>query len=214
MSTLIDKTTIVNWALSETGSFATFTIDGDDDLSAQVNLCWQRCVDHTFGLFDWKFLKKTFALVRTDATPINGWSHEFALPGGRIGDPLKITCDPTHRAPLRQFDIEGDFLYADEKAIYATFRVYRDPEHWDPAFRAAFAVALAAYLAVPISHDGKLRDELMGRAFGTPSREGTGGMFGRLMAQNKAAAPVGHPLAAADPISGAGGRTSPWHGSY
>ena len=212
-ATVIDKPVIVNWALGEIGSFATFTIDGEDDLSNQVELCWQRCVDQCFGLTDWTFLKRTFLLVRTATTPINGWSYEFALPGGRIGEPLKIMPGMTGRTPLRKYDIEGDHLYADEAVLRGTFKVYRDPEYWDPGFRAAFVKALGAYLSVPITHDTDMRDGLLREAFGTPSKEGTGGLFGRLMAQNKAGAPVGHPLADADPLTG-GRHSGAWHGGY
>lgn len=212
-ATVIDKAVIVNWALGKIGSFATFTIDGDDDLSSQVGLTWQRCVDQCFGLADWSFLKQTFLLDRTTTAPLNGWKHEFALPGGRIGDPLKIMAGTTGKAPLRCYDIEGDHLYADETVVRGTFKVYRDPEYWDPAFRAAFTTALAGYLAVPVTHDTDMRDDLLREAFGTPSKEGTGGLFGRLMAQNKAGAPVGHPLADADPITG-GRHAGAWHGRY
>ena len=211
-ATVIDQAVIVNWALAKIGSFATFSIDGDDDLSSQVNLTWQRCVDQCFGLADWSFLKRTFSLDRTAEAPINGWAYEFALPGGRIGDPLKIMAG-TGRQPLRCYDIEGDHLYADEAAVRGTFKVYRDPEYWDSAFRAAFTTALAAYLAVPVAHDTDMRDLYHREAFGTPSKEGTGGLFGRLMAQNRAGAPIGHPLAAADPLTGA--RTGgSWYGRY
>lgn len=212
-ATVIDKPVIVNWALSKIGSFATFTIDGEDDLSSQIELTWQRCVDQCFGLTDWTFLKRTFQLDRTTEKPVNGWSYEFALPGGRIGDPLKVMAGKTGREPYRHYDLEGGHLYADIQEIRATLKIYLDPEYWDPGFRSAFTTALAGYLAVPVSHDTDMRDSLLREAFGTPSKEGTGGLFGRLMAQNKAGSPVGHPLANADPLTAARHGGS-WHGRY
>ncbi|GGE79099.1 hypothetical protein H1W37_19475 [Stappia taiwanensis] len=212
MTGVIDKVVIINWALTDIGAFATFSVDGDDDLSGQIQRTWQRCVDHCFGLADWKFCKQTFKLTRTGRQPVNGWPHEFALPGGRIGDPLKVMTDPRSRQPCRNFDLEGDFLYAEAMDIWVTIKVERDPEHWDPAFRTAFTAALAGYLAVPVTQNTNLRDEQFKLAFGTPSKEGTGGMFGRLMAQNKAAAPIGQPLSDQNPLTLAG--SGPWHGRF
>lgn len=215
--TLIDKPTIINWALSDLGSFSTFSTEDDSDLADQIEKTWQRCVDHCFGLHDWTFARRTYKLNRHAAQPDNGWQYGFDLPGGMIGDPLKMLERAGQSPqPLRHYDIEGRAVYANVPQCWARVRQLVRPDKWDPAFRAAFTVALAGYLAVPVTHNSDERDARMVQAFGTPSKEGTGGMFGRLIAQNRAAAPVGQPLLNDDPLTAArdsfGGM--PWHGRY
>lgn len=198
---LIDKAVIVNWALNDVGHYATFSIDDESDLAGQVELCWQRCIDHCVGLADWHDFRKTFKLSRRAEEPQNGWKYEFLLPGGRIGEPLKI-LDRAGQcpSPLRNFDREENSIFADVEDIWARCKVERDPEHWDPAWRAAFTVALSSYFATAILMNTDLAQKKWDVAFGTPSREGGGGLFGRLMAQNRAGAPVGSPVLDAEPL--------------
>lgn len=213
----IDKAVVVNWALTEIGHFAVYSTAADDDLAVSVNNCWQRCVDRCLSLSDWHDFRRTYKLTRSAETPENGWQFEHALPGARVGEPLKIL----ERAgecpePLRNFDREGNFVYANCENIWARCKVYLDPEYWDPGWRAAFTEALAGYLAPAILHDHDMMAEKHKIAFGTPSKEGGGGMFGRLMGQNHAGAPVGSSIANADPLTLAhrGRLGGPWHGRY
>lgn len=213
----VTKATIVNWALTEIGSFATFSIEDDSDLAGQIDNTWQRCVDHCFSMHDWTFCRRTSRLTRHATAPENGWQFGFDLPGDKIGDPLKLLARAGQSPePLRNFDLEGNAVYTNVATCWARCRVAVDPQYWDPGFRSAFTVALAGFLAIPVSHDKDERDSQFTRAFGTPSKEGTGGMFGRLMAQNKAAAPIGQPLLNQDPLTAAHdtGVRDPWYGRF
>lgn len=200
---IITKATIVNWALIELGQPANFSIDTENALGGIVDLCWTRVVDRTFGLHDWTFCRRTAKLTRKEATPVTGWAYAFDMPGDKVGDPLKVTVDPACEAPLRNYHLEGTELHANEATVYVRCRVLVDPQYWDPAFRDAFTIALAAQLAVPLLQSIELRDDMTKSAFGTPSQGGTGGAFGRLIAQNRAAAPLASPLLRNDPLSDA-----------
>lgn len=201
----IDKATMVNWALADLGQKGTFSIDEATSLGSIVARVWPRVVDRSFGLADWSFCRLTTKLTRLSAEPENGWKFGFALPGDRLGEPLKV-MPRIHRGdgdPLRNFDIEGNTLYADVPEVWARCKVERDPETWDPTFRACFITALAGYLAVPVLQDTDLRNEYLAAAFGTPSEGGAGGQFGRLIAQHRAAKPVSSPLLRSDPLTDA-----------
>lgn len=202
---LIDKAVIANWALHEIGHFATFSIDADDELSGQVDLAWQRCVDRCVSLHHWKDFEDTFKLVRSAETPNNGWTYKFSLPGGRIGEPLKVMDQVNGNSYrlLRNFKRGGNYIYANCPDVWAEFRFLLDPEYWEPGWRDAFVVALGGYLAVPVLSNYELKKELLQLAFGTPSKEGSGGLFGRLIAQDRAGAPMGNPLQDGDPLSDA-----------
>lgn len=198
----ISKIDIVNRALVGIGAGVRFSIDDDSDLSAQLNVSWDQLIDFAFGMHDWTFCRKTFKLNRHADAPESGWSYAFDLPGNKIGDPLKIMAQAGHSSePLRNYDLEGTEVHCNEQDVWARCRVLVDPDVWDPAFRAAFVRALEGEFCIPVFSDDKLRDQKLTEAFGTPSREMTGGMFGRLIAQNRAAAPVGAPLLNADPLT-------------
>lgn len=210
---VLDKAGIVNWALSEIGLAPTFTIDDATGLGAQVAIFWPRAVGHCFGLHDWTFCRRTTKLSRQEAIPQTGYRHGFDLPGDKIGPPMKLLSDPRRQEPLRDWRIEGQTLYADEPDAWATCKVPVAPAAWDWQWASAFATCLASMLAVPLTQDMDLAAEKWGMAFGSPSQGGTGGIFGRLIAQDRTAGPVGANMLVNDPLTtGRGGGA--WHGKW
>ncbi|MQB09670.1 hypothetical protein DXT96_07355 [Agrobacterium sp. ICMP 6402] len=215
----INKTTIINQALTLIGAGSMFSVDDGSELSEQIEATWPMAVDHIFGMHDWSFSKKTFKNRRLVNRPENGWAYAFELPGNRLGPPLcNLESAGSNPRTLRNFALEEGLLFANVPDTWSQCKVLVDPDYWDPPFRSAFIVALGGYLAVPVWQDADLQDQKFTQAFGTPSREGTGGMFGRLMAQDKTAAPIGTDFMASDPLTAvhhAGGRGSlPWHGEF
>lgn len=200
MEAEITRATIVNWALIDLGHPASFSLDVENALGGTIDYVWPRVVERTFGLHDWTFCRRTSRLVRMDEQPETGWKHAFTLPGDKIGDPLKMLLDPRRETPLRDFYLEGNEVHADVDQLWAKCRVQVDERYWDPAFRSAFVTALAAALAVPLMQDEDTAAALYAKAFGSPSQGGGGGEFGRLIAQNMAASPVGSPLAGYDDL--------------
>lgn len=215
----IDKTMIINWALTELGPGAMFSTDDESDLALQIENTWQRTVDHVFSLHDWSWTRRTRKLAALADTPDNGWSKGFALPADRIGAPKQVLFQAgANPLVCRHYAIEGAHIFANAADLWATFRVLIEPDDWDVAFRAAFVKALAGNLAVPVYQDKGLGEDLRVEAFGVPSKEGTGGMFGRLMAQDLAAEPMGQPPLADDPLTQARLTTADpytsWAGRY
>lgn len=215
----VGKADIVNMALSDIGHFTSYTTDDGDDLADAVNQNWQRCVDHCLSLHDWKDFRRTSKLTLVTDAGDTGWTYAHELPGDRYGEPLKILCAAGRSPrPLREFDREGNYVLSEAPDVWARCKVERDPSSWDPSWRMAFVVALAGYLAVPILHDMKMRDEKLSRAFGTPSEKGSGGLFGRLIAQDRAGAPVGSPMSDDEPLTNAHGGygplSGPWYGRF
>jgi len=208
----IDKAMIVNWALTELGLAPNFSIDEDTKLGGLVDIFWPRAEARTFGLHDWTFCRQTFLLTRQAATPVTGWTYGFDLPGDILGPPLKLTSDPHCEVPLRDFAIEGTTVFANEPVVYARCKQVLDPAAWPPQFADGFATLLASYLAIPLTQDADLKADKEAAAIGTPATGGAGGIFGRMIAQDRAASPVGSP-ATTDVLQG--GRASyPWHGRW
>ncbi|WP_057465811.1 hypothetical protein [Pseudovibrio sp. POLY-S9] len=215
---VIDKTAIVNWALTEIGVGAQFSLDDDSDLSVQVRNTWQRCVEHCFSLTNWSFARRTFKLSRLADTPNNGWGYGFLLPGDKNGPPLRVLSQAGAKPrTLRSYDIEGRAVFADIPEVWALCKIHLKPDEWDPAFRSGFVVALSGFLAVPVKQDKNLAKEFLERAFGTKSEKGGGGVLGRLADQDAASAPTGQGFLDEDPLTEAHSGVSSashWHGRY
>ncbi len=208
---LLTKAMVVNWALAELGLAASFTIDDQSSLGKDVAIFWPRAIGRCFGLHDWTFCRLTYRLTRQATAPDTGYQYGFDLPGNRIGNPQKYLSDPRGQTPVRDTRIEGNTLSADEPNVWAVCKVPVEVEIWDWQWADAFAVALASYLAIPRTQDADLAEAKERKAFGTPSEGGTGGMFGRLIAQDRASGPVGASMANENPLTN-GRFTDNWYG--
>lgn len=209
----IDKAMIVNWALVELGLAPNFSIDTETKLGALVDMFWPRAEARCFGLHDWTFCRQTFSLQRQLATPNNGWTYGYDLPGGIFGPPLKLTSDARCEAPLRNFTIEGKTVFTHEPTVFARCKVALAPASWPPQFADGFATLLSSYLAIPLTQDPELKADKEAAAIGTPSTGGAGGILGRYMAQDRAAAPIGSP-AVTNVLDGGRSSSEPWHGRF
>lgn len=216
MGTVIDKAALINRALTQIGVGPVFSIDDGSDLAEICEQAWASCVDHTFGLDDWEFAQVTKRNNRHADRPENGWTYCFDLPAERIGEPLKIMDQAgASPSPLRNFRIEGGKLYCNAPETWSVCKFVVDPAAWPAPWRVAFERALCGYLAMPVWEDEQLRDDSFAKAFGSPSQQGSGGMFGRLMAQNKAGQPIGEPMQDDNPVMTVRptGGALPWYGN-
>lgn len=188
----LDMATLVNRALVLNGDPPSFAPGGDGGLNATVDVIWSMTVDRCLGLHDWPFLRTTRKLERQAETPQNGYTYGYNLPGAEMLSILRVLCDPTPPGRvLRDYTIEAGGLYCHADAVWLRYKLLREPETWPADFASAFVVALAAYLAVPVRQDEALRDRYLREAFGDLREGGTGGLFGRLIAQMRANEPVG-----------------------
>jgi hypothetical protein len=217
----------MNAALARIGAAPIMAETEDTELAAQVVAVYYDRVDAILGMHPWKFARQTFRLDEIAPTPdngydaaakifANGWKRSFALPGTRIGEPRSVLANPRNPDyPLRDYAIEGDRIYADTGPLWVAFTVRVAPAVWasNPLFRLAATTAVAADLAVPVTHDKDLAAQLLTDAEGTPSEAGRGGMIGRAMAHDLAGAPIASPLQN-DPLTAARFGGQPWHGRF
>lgn len=201
---LVDKPTLINRALVlHLGEQPVYSIGGEDDLSGSCDAAWDEAISHCFGIHDWSFARRTQKLNRLVSRPENGWEYGFQLPGDRIGPPQKLLRSIYPETPLRNYVLEAGNVYANEPDVWGRCKVFVDPQYWPVDWRVAFLIALGSALAKPVIEDEQLEETLRVKAFGTSSQEGTGGAFGRLIAQDRAAAPVASSPWADDPLTSA-----------
>ena len=201
--TAIDKVHVVNRALIKLGLPASYTIDGEDELGGTVDQVWPGVVAKVILLVQPTLFRKTFPVTEIVGSPNNGWTYGWVLPATRIGDPLAILKDVVREEYLREFMLEGGELFTNIKPVWVRCRIERDPQYWDAAFVEAFAIALAAALAVPLTQDDGTAAELEAKAFGEPREQGRGGMFGNIATLERAAQPQGRNFLSNDILTSA-----------
>ena len=220
MAATLDKTEIINRALVKIGAGPMFSTRAKGSLAQNIANTWDTTVDFAFGLDDWYWAKRTLSCTRHADVPQNGWRYGFDLPAERVGPAVRYLDQAGHSPrALRNFHLEGKAVFANAPEVWAEIRVIVPVDDWDVTFRSAFVTLLAAELAIPVYQDRGLREELRTVALGTPSEKNTGGLFGRLMAQNKAAEPMGaEPMMANTPLDdaryGGGPGYQDWAGKY
>lgn len=195
---------IVNRALVKLGQGpAAFSLDTTTNLGGTVQTVWPGVVAEAMSIYDWSIARKTYATTLMAETPNNGWAYGFQLPGSRIGEPVAVLTDVVREQYLREFMLEGGFLYSNIKPVWVRCKGLVDPDYWDEGFKEAFALLLASALAVPLLQSEDLAASYREQAMGTPQERGTGGLFGKLIALNRAAQPQGRGFMDRDPLTSA-----------
>lgn len=209
-----DHRKVINRGLARIAAAPIGGLDEDTDKARQAIAVYFDRLDATLGLYHWSFAGKTYRLDQapTDGADdyvtaqkrwFTGYRYAYAMPGTRMALPRTVMTDPRlPKLPEREFTIEGDRIYCDRTPLYARFTVRVDPQIWLPAFRLAVIVALAADLAIPVTHDKDLADKLRAQAEGTPQENGRGGLIGRAIGMD-AASSGGFSGLGADPLTSA-----------
>lgn len=198
-----NRARLVNQALAKLGTKAQFSVETTGRLGSVVDLVWPGTVGRCFGFHPWTWAREIAPLVRRAEPPAGGYDYAFDLPPDTSGPQLRFFADNDCRALIRDFRIIGTVMVCRSPAVWAESPYPVDPGSWDPFFSAAFVVALASDLAVPLQQDTDSRDRYAQEAFGTPSESGTGGMFGRLISQDKGRQPQESPIRWEDPLTSA-----------
>lgn len=186
------KVHLVNRALVKLGLRPSYTTDQASELGAMVEAVFDPLLAEVATNFDFPFLRQTLALDPLAGPPQNGWPYGFKLPATRIGSPLSFLDQvyPRERY-LREFMLEAGNVYAACTVLWGRFRILLDPQYWDEGFAEAYVTGLAGRLAVPMTQDAELEEARIREAFGSQQEQRRGGLFGRLIAMNKAAEPQG-----------------------
>jgi hypothetical protein len=198
------KVKIVNAALIELGQPPAYSGGTETQLGGIIDTLWPNLEAVIATAYDFSYFRKTAEAQGLSGTPANGWSKGFQLPGDRIGDPLAILSQAgPSEIYLRHFMLEAGNIYANVSRLWVRYRVKGDPSQWDAGFTAAFTLALAGKLAVPLLQDEDLAAVKLADAWGAARENFGGGLFGKLIAVNRAAQPQGRGFMDDDPLTAA-----------
>lgn len=161
---------IANMALSKLGTRATIASLSENSTEARAINTWYATVrDTVIRKLDWNFARVYLALSNS-GTPPTRWTYSYAYPS----DCLKfwrIDLEVSLWAldPAVTFEVGSDgtnrFIWTNyPQAVGVYSQRVTDPNRFDPEFTMAFATALAAMVALPITQKVDIRNSLQGEA--------------------------------------------------
>jgi len=204
---MTSRLTMANQALALCGANTIESFDESSNEAGAISRYYDDLVEDTFSADIWPFASKRLQLERINdgsgnAVPaLTQWKYQFIIPTECLYI-HKIFNTPSFNArPTGNFDKLEDVILADDPVIYAEYGFYAPENTWPGHFKAFFIHALAARIAVELTDDFDLRDRYRQEAYGNPSSNYKGGLYGRSLAAAKRQRPgqmIAHnPLATA-----------------
>lgn len=176
---------ICSAALIELGSppFTSFAEASERDDVLTVSIKYPLLRNSILAKHDWTFASKREKLTREATAPASGWKYSFVLPPARMrGGWINLYNDSSVDArPISHYRIEGTKVLANDEELWAVY-AYQAPEgNWPEWFVHFMTKALASECAMAVTDQANLKATLREEAFGPPTDEGRGGLFGECM---------------------------------
>jgi hypothetical protein len=156
------------------------TISGftESDAAATCGVLYELRRETLLSMYPWRFATTKRQLAQSTTSPINEWTYAYTLPSNRMSGPAVVfTGDDLNLPPLKQFEIFGNELFANETEIWIDYRFKPEEARYPPYFTQLAVYDMAAHLAFPITEDETKGKYWWAIAYGTPQEEGKGGFF-------------------------------------
>lgn len=160
-------------------------ISSFSDGTNEAEICDQLYDDFVKSLlasYPWTFATKKSQLSRETGTPVNEYRYMHIVPAEAllvwaVFDSSAVGC-----VPIRDYDIYASDgtrrIYSNYETLYADYTAHVDEANWPPYFVQFVVHALAAHLAVPVTHNEGLAQYYAVKAYGSTSGNMKGGLFG------------------------------------
>lgn len=208
------KEDVASQALARLGEPSISSFDEDTESAEKVRQLYEPTILSLLGRYEWEFASTRKRLVQDGAiSPANEWGKAFALPTQRtdlVGSPLRVYNSTQLRAPeVFDYEIEGRHILTNYDTIVIEYIRRVEEAFWPGYFEDLAVEALAARLALPVTENGAKEEWHTNKAFGPPSFNGEGGLFGIAMRADSRGSPTRSIIDADDPMAAArfGGRT-------
>lgn len=156
------------------------------DGSNEADICnqlYEDFVKSLFAAYPWTFATKKARLNLESTAPINEYKYAFIVPSEALLVWAVFDSEQTGIAPISDYDIYASDgtrrIYTNRSPLYADYTVYLDEANWPPYFTQFAVHALAAHLAMPVTHNVTLAEYYNTKAYGSLSGNGKGGLFGQ-----------------------------------
>ncbi len=130
--------------------------------------------------YPWSFATKKRQVNQTTA-PLNEWKYAHIIPAEALRIWAVYTSTGTGAKPINDYDIQGPdgkrVIMSNHETLVLEYTVYTDESNW-PGYFTHFAIhAYAALVAIPLTDDDALAQQMHRLAWGTPSEGENGGKF-------------------------------------
>ena len=149
--------------------------------TAPSKICGQiypEYIKYLLSIHPWKFTLKKVQLARLTTSPINEWKYAYQLPSDLLILRAIYNSSSTNIVPQTNYEIFQDEIFTNETTVYIDYQ-YQPDESTFPAFFTQFVImAVAARISMAITDDAKIEESKQVKAFGLPSDNLNGGLFG------------------------------------
>ena len=150
------------------------------DLATICNGIYNQKKAYMLSSYPWSFSFKYIQLSRQTATPTAQWSYKFTLPADRVisGMPEIYSSSTVGAVPLPSdyYELVGNVLMSDETELWCKYQYNVDESLWPAYFTELMINIMKVELALPVTENTQLYQELKLETYGTPSEGGSGGL--------------------------------------
>lgn len=139
--------------------------------------------------------------VSGDVTPVGNYKYAYKLPSDMIAGPTAVYDSKDAKYPFHDYVLSGDYIHTDAEIIYVKYNLSASVSIWPAYLYNLIVTALAGKLAFPVADNETLGNNLLIEAFGTPSLDGTGGLFAEAKRLDSANKPIRTMHANGDPLT-------------
>lgn len=216
------RLSIVSDALAHLG-LAPVDLEAEDKRAARIIRLYDSTAETCLSLHMWSWSNDTIKLDRIDKVANGvaetenwpaGYMFAHAYPGNFLDAPRALYWSAEWQSLIRIFSFANGRVFTNHEDVWARGRIVREAEDWPLSFVAAFTLSLTARLAITETEDRDTSDRFYVMAHGQRREDLTGGMFGRLIAQDLAANPPDSPLVSGDPLTEARHAGGPLGGAW
>lgn len=128
----------------------------------------------------WSFATKKRRINQTTA-PLNEWRYAHIVPAEALRIWAVYNSGQVGATPVNHYDIQAPdgkrVIMSNNPDLWLEYTVYTDETNW-PGYFTHFAIyAFAALIALPVTDDDSLAQQMYQQAWGTPSDGEKGGKF-------------------------------------
>lgn len=195
------RESIASQALSLLGANTISSFDEGSNEANIVNDHYDQFIRNIFSVFPWSFATRKVQLEQYSTDPLNEFSYQYVRPDQALYVFKLYNSLEYHAQAITDFDTLEDFILCNyNNPVIAQYSVYKEENLW-PGYFAEFAVnALAATIAVPVTHNADLARLYDEKAYGPQQSVRKGGLFSRAVgADSRQKPPVslnGNPIIA------------------
>ena len=134
---------------------------------------------YTLSTYPWLFTMKKQQLARLLETPLNEYRYAFQLPTDMLTLRAMYNSGQVGAIPYIAYEIFGDGkVFTDSPKLYADYQYEVDENKFPHYFTEFMSTAFAAKIAMAVTENENLAALKKQEAFGSPSDNLSGGMFG------------------------------------